>query len=108
MASLTLSKLSIENIGPFRERQTFALEVVENRPITLLTSLNGGGKTTFLTALRLGLYGKQGIPDKGGISYEKLIQGLLRSDVSAPGLIEIDLVISSAEKVHQYRLLRKW
>ena len=108
MASLTLSKLSIENIGPFRERQTFALEVAENRPIILLTSLNGGGKTTFLTALRLGLYGKQGIPDKGGSGYAKLIQGLLRSDVSEPGLIEIDLVISSGEKVHQYRLLRKW
>lgn len=108
MASLTLSKLSLENIGPFRERQTFALEVAENRPITLLTSLNGGGKTTILTALRLGLYGKQGIPGKGGSGYTKLIQGLLRSDVSEPGLIEIDLLISSGEKVHQYRLLRKW
>lgn len=108
MASLTLSKLSIENIGPFRERQTFALEVAKNRPIILLTSLNGGGKTTFLTALRLGLYGKQGISDKGGSGYAKLIQGLLRSDVSEPGLIEIDLAISSGEKVHQYRLLRKW
>ncbi|MHB1758156.1 MAG: DNA sulfur modification protein DndD [Leptospirillum sp.] len=108
MASLTLSKLSIENIGPFRERQTFSLEVAEKRPITLLTSLNGGGKTTFLIALRLGLYGTHGVADKRASSYEKLIQGLLRSDVSGPGLIEIELVISSGEKVHQYRLLRRW
>ena len=108
MSTLTLSKLSIENIGPFRERQTFVLEVAESRPITLLTSLNGGGKTTILTVLRLGLYGKQGISDKGSSGYEKLIQSLLRSDVSAPGSVEIDLVISFGEKFHQYRLLRKW
>ena len=35
------------------------------RPLTVLRAENGSGKTTFLRALRWGMYGEQGLPGDG-------------------------------------------
>ncbi|MCG7044634.1 AAA family ATPase, partial [Pseudomonas aeruginosa] len=57
MAKLTINQISIENLGPFREQQSFDLSVRAKRPVILIKALNGSGKTTLLTALQIGLYG---------------------------------------------------
>lgn len=55
---MQLKSLTIENFGIYKGIHTVDLTVTEEKPIVLFGGLNGGGKTTFLDALQLVLYGK--------------------------------------------------
>ncbi len=55
---MQLKSLTIENFGIYKGVHTVDLTVTEEKPIVLFGGLNGGGKTTFLDALQLVLYGK--------------------------------------------------
>ncbi len=58
---LIIRRIKIENFVCFRN-----LEIVPSidpsRPLTVIRAENGSGKTTFLRALRWGMYGEQGLP----------------------------------------------
>lgn len=55
---MQLKSLTIKNFGIYKGLHTVDLTVSEQKPIILFGGLNGGGKTTFLDALQLVLYGK--------------------------------------------------
>ena len=106
MAKITISNISIENLGPFRERQTLDLNVSGGRPVILVKALNGSGKTTLLTALQIGLYGHKAINTLRRSEYEQLLFGLQRKDAIGNAVIEIgvDVEIGSA---HRHLLVRR-
>lgn len=52
MAKLTINLISIENLGPFREQQSFDLSVEAKRPVILIKALNGSGKPRYLRHYR--------------------------------------------------------
>lgn len=110
MAQITIHQLAISNLGPFREQQVFPLAPTDGRPIILLTALNGSGKTTFLTALQLILYGQAGIaPVRSRPAYEALMRGLARNDATGPMVIEADLLAKLApDDIAHLRLRREW
>ncbi|MGH1450178.1 MAG: DNA sulfur modification protein DndD [Pseudomonadaceae bacterium] len=108
MAKITISRISIENLGPFRERQRFDLSVQENRPVILIKALNGSGKTTLLTALQIGLYGYKAISQTRRSEYDQLIAGLTRQDATGNACIEIDVLIEIGSDLQQVTLHREW
>lgn len=55
---MQLKSLKIENFGIYKGLHSVDLTVSAKKPIILFGGLNGGGKTTFLDALQLVLYGK--------------------------------------------------
>jgi DNA sulfur modification protein DndD len=108
MAKITFSRLSIENFGPFRERQTLLLDVEEERPVILVKAFNGSGKTTVLTALQVGLYGYKAIDGMRRTEYEKLILGLQRQDAVGNAAVEIDVVVEIGGSLRYLKLRREW
>jgi len=108
MAKLSINQISIENLGPFRERQNFDLSVMPGRPVILLKALNGSGKTTLLTALQIGLYGYKAINIARRTEYEQLIAGLQRTDATGPARIEMHLSVEVGHYIQELTLRREW
>lgn len=108
MAKLTITQISIENLGPFRERQTLDLYGNSSRPVILIKALNGSGKTTLLTALQIGLYGYKAINLTRRLEYEQLIAGLQRKDASGNAVIEVTLSIELGAHSQTVTVRREW
>ncbi|MGJ7558518.1 DNA sulfur modification protein DndD [Variovorax sp. RB3P1] len=108
MAKITVSSLSIENLGPFRERQTLVLSIEEDRPVILIKALNGSGKTTLLTALQVGLYGYKAIDGMRRSEYEQLMLGLQRKDALGNAAVEIDVIVEVGGSRRHLKLRREW
>ena len=108
MAKITFNEIRIENLGPFRERQSINLNVAPTKPVVLIKALNGSGKTTLLTALQIGLYGFKGASLARRTEYDQLIEGLQRSDALGPAAIEVDMVIDRGGEPKNIQLRREW
>ncbi|KKL02484.1 DNA sulfur modification protein DndD [Rheinheimera mesophila] len=55
---MIFKELIIQNFGIYKGKHSVDLEVTPDKPVVLFGALNGGGKTTFLDAIQLVLYGK--------------------------------------------------
>ncbi|MCF1489972.1 DNA sulfur modification protein DndD [Pseudomonas sp. AA27] len=108
MAKLTIEQISIENLGPIREYQTFDLSVQPSRPVILVKALNGSGKTTLLTALQVGLYGYKAVNALRRSEYEQLIAGLQRKDANGHSRIEMHLTIQVGDFRQHLTIRREW
>jgi DNA sulfur modification protein DndD len=108
MAKITFLDISIENLGPFRERQTLCLNVLPDKPVILIKALNGSGKTTLLTALQIGLYGYKGANLSRRSEYDQLISSLQRSDAVGNTVIEVNLIVDRAGVRTPVTLRREW
>ncbi|MNZ23778.1 chromosome segregation protein [compost metagenome] len=108
MAKLTINHICIENLGPFREQQSFDFSVAEQRPVILIKALNGSGKTTLLTALQIGLYGYKAVNIARRSEYEQLIAGLQRKDATGNARIEIVLTIDRGDESQVLTIRREW
>jgi DNA sulfur modification protein DndD len=108
MAKITFIDISIENLGPFRERQTLHLNVSTSKPVILIKALNGSGKTTLLTALQIALYGYKGANLGRRSEYDQLISGLQRTDAVGNTVIEVNLIVDRAGVQKPVKLRREW
>lgn len=108
MAKLTITQIAIENLGPFRERQTIDLDVQGDRPVILIKALNGSGKTTLLTALQIGLYGYKAINPARRSEYDQLIAGLQRKDATGNAIVDLTLSIEIGAYKQTLLVHREW
>lgn len=75
--------LTLHNFGLYRGRQEIDLAPpAPNKPIVLFGGLNGGGKTTFLNALLLVLFGKNArCSNRGSEAYETYLSKSINREV---------------------------
>ena len=70
------TKIELHNFGIYKSHHEMCLsDQIGNRNVTLIGGLNGRGKTTFLDAILLALYGKQALKyiQENARSYERLL-----------------------------------
>jgi DNA sulfur modification protein DndD len=108
MAKITISSVSLQNFGPFRERQTLDFRVTGGRPVILVKALNGSGKTTLLTGLQVGLYGHKAMTHLRRSEYEQMIAGLLRRDATSNASVEIGVEVEVSGSKRKLIVRREW
>jgi DNA sulfur modification protein DndD len=78
-----LNELTLTNFGIYKGEHTVELTPRSQKPIILFGAYNGSGKTTFLDALQLVLYGKAAkTSSRGKESYEDYLKSLINRDTS--------------------------
>ena len=93
-------ELTLQNFGAYQGKHTIDLSVdvsQEHPPIVLLGGLNGGGKTTFIDALRLVLYGaKAQCSTRGNLSYSEFLSQSVNREAKIGEEAAIELVFEQA------------
>lgn len=81
-----------------------------SRSVILIGGKNGAGKTTFLEAVRLALYGKRALGVRVGQSqYEDYLRGRINvSALDRKASVALEFDYAEAGAVHRYRVKREW
>ena len=108
---MILDSVTLNNFGIYAGRQEIALTPPSpDRPVILFGGLNGGGKTTLLDALQLGLFGPHAkTSNRGRLSYSeylsRCIHGHERQDGASVTLRFRHKIEGSEDR---YTLKRSW
>lgn len=115
---MLLESLTLCDFGLFRGEHTIDLNPRKKynctRPIILFGGLNGAGKTTILTAIRLAIYGKQAL---GYATSQKLYDEYLTSKIHrnphslvalAGAYVTLEFLFYKLGKPTRYKIVRSW
>ncbi len=108
---MIIDELKFHDFGLYEGTQHVALTPpAKDKPIVLVGGLNGGGKTTFLDALQLVLFGAHAkCSNRGSLSYQEYLSRCIHR---ASGKMEAGIEISFRHTVEgreeQYKLRRFW
>ena len=113
-----LSHLSMKNWRAYSDAEFNFARPTRSRPVTLIGAMNGHGKTSFLMALYLGLFGKHGLvhcegfrrktaeSDKSLETIRNALNSFRRIGAPPQEPTEISLTFSPARPGEDYRELR--
>ncbi len=106
---MIIKSLKLHNFGVYAGDNEFVFE--GKKPIVLIGGMNGRGKTTFLEAILLSLYGSNSFAYVE--SEYKTYAQYLRSYVNRDAIdnlcwIELQFEIYTGESVEEYRIIREW
>ncbi|TDV36691.1 DNA sulfur modification protein DndD [Actinophytocola oryzae] len=109
---MIFDELVVRNVGVFGGRHAFTLTPPsEDKPVILIGALNGGGKTTFLDAIQLALFGPLArTTSRGSGSYPLYLRRLIHNGVPPEDGAAVELAFHIIEegKPRHYRLCRSW
>lgn len=109
---MILDSLALKNFGIYGGRQEAALTPTDDtKPIILFGGMNGGGKTTFLDAIQLALYGpKARCSGRGKLGYRDYLREMIHrgADPADGAALELRFRRTVDGEMHYYRLTRLW
>lgn len=105
---MIINRLTMHNFRVYAGTNTF--EFIHSNPIVLIGGLNGRGKTTFLEAILIALYGSNSASylESDFKSYNKYLRACVnRNDWTQSSYIELEFVLN--ESTHDtYLIRREW
>ena len=105
---MTFHRLTLTNFGIYKGIQTFDLSPEKNKPIILIGGWNGRGKTTFLEAIQIALYGKLApFLARKKVSYSDYIMNHHHKGMDERDVTSIELIFSLVGR-ESYRAVRAW
>ncbi|OED68973.1 DNA sulfur modification protein DndD [Vibrio splendidus ZS-139] len=108
---MLLKSLTLKNFGIYKGQHTVDLTVTEEQPVILFGGLNGGGKTTFLDALQLVLYGKHAkCSNRGSLAYGTYLSSTLNRYVDKSDSVMLELTFSHTTDTQEqvFTVRREW
>lgn len=108
---MIFDELVLHNFGIYQGEHTVALTPSPGRPIVLFGALNGSGKTTFLEAMQLALYGRGARPaSRGRLAYHDYLARSINRYVEPPVGAGLQFAFRhrSAGRDEAIRLIRTW
>ena len=109
---MIFNSLTLENFRVFEGVHHIDLTTSKDEPIILFGGLNGAGKTSILTAIRLALFGKSSLDGiKTKKAYEDELRGFIHKsndkqcDYSS---VRLQLSYSKLGKDYEYQVIRSW
>ena len=80
---MILDEITLTNFGIYKGEHKVTLTPKFKKPIILFGAYNGSGKTTFLEALQIVLYGKSAkTAGRGRLAYDEYLESLINRDIS--------------------------
>ncbi|MEU3783429.1 DNA sulfur modification protein DndD [Streptomyces sp900129855] len=108
---MLLRKITLEEFGAYRGKQSLDLTPKKNKPIVLIGGLNGCGKTTLLDAIQLVLYGARArCSGRGNKAYETYLRESInrQADSTQGAAITLEFTVTVDGQEHYYRVIRSW
>ena len=106
---MKINYIKLNNIGPYLGEHKFDLNTNSSKNIVLIGGKNGAGKTTFLKALKYGLFGSFSLGFKTDTeSYFNEIDTILNNQSSNDFYIEIEFEYVENFELKKYTLKRSW
>lgn len=109
---MIFTEIVLHNFGIYKGRHVVDLTPESAmKPIILFGGLNGGGKTTFLDALQLTLYGKFAkCSNRGELSYQDYLKETINryTAIEDGAALELEFVHYSEGNQTTYRIKRLW
>lgn len=105
---MRIRRLTMHNFGVYAATNSF--DFVGNKPIVLIGGLNGRGKTTFLEAVLLSLYGANSFAYKESSfkSYGQYLKSFVnRSDGTMSSFLELEFQMNDLDS-DVYMIRREW
>jgi len=108
---MIISTLCVENFRVFKGKHLINLESEKNKPIVLFGGLNGAGKTSILTAVKLALFGKAFL--KGNIT-SKVYSDYLEDQINRgdgnlnSASVALEFEYAKLGKPYKYLVERSW
>ncbi|MDP5131203.1 MAG: DNA sulfur modification protein DndD, partial [Paraglaciecola sp.] len=108
---MIFNQLQIQNFGIYQGEHSINLEVENGKPVILLGALNGGGKTTFLDAIQLVLYGKHAkCSNRAGTAYGSFLASCKNrfAPKDAEVMLSLTFLHRTDNKIKRYDIERSW
>ena len=106
---MIINKLQLHNFGVYASDNTFVFN--SEKPVVLIGGMNGRGKTTFLEAILLALYGKNSFAVQESIhgAYGKYLKAHTNiADGTNESFVELEFSIEEDGKNNIYTVNRSW
>lgn len=108
---MIIKQLTIENFGIYKGFHEIDLTVTKDKPVILFGGLNGGGKTTFLDALQLVLYGKQAkCSNRGHEAFSTYLANTKNRYAKEDEQVELSITFShsTGTETKEFKVQRYW
>jgi DNA sulfur modification protein DndD len=108
---MIIDRLTLHDFGVYAGRQTVELTPPSaQKPVILLGGLNGGGKTSFIDAIQLCMYGSHAkLSNRGTLGYaEYLDRSIHRGNGAEEASVELVFRHTVEGKEDEYLLIRSW
>ena len=110
---MQITKLELDNFSSYEGKTVFDFTVKKKKPIVLIGGLNGAGKTSIFTAIKIALYGPLAFGYTGNNAfYSKKIRGFINDKAfqAQPFTsgVSIEIKLKRDRETRYYTINRSW